>query len=72
MTIVEWGEGLAEELASDRLEITIMPAREPEGLPALDDDPAETGDQPRAVRVRGVGARWQDTRMTRTDVINRL
>jgi tRNA threonylcarbamoyladenosine biosynthesis protein TsaE len=72
VTIVEWGEGLAEELASDRLEITIMPARGPEGLPATDDEPADFGDQPRTVRVRGIGARWQDARMTRAEVINRL
>jgi tRNA threonylcarbamoyladenosine biosynthesis protein TsaE len=72
VTIVEWGEGLAEELASDRLEITIMPARAPEGPPAPGDEPSDMGDQPRAVRVSGVGARWQDVRMSRADVINRL
>ena len=27
VTVVEWGEGLAEGLAADRLEITITPAR---------------------------------------------
>ena len=68
VTLVEWGEGLAEELASDRLEITIVPAA-PEDPAARDN---EIGDQPRTVRIRGVGARWQDTRMTRADVINRL
>ncbi len=73
VTIVEWGEGLAEELASDRLEITIIPARAPESPTAPDaGEPSEIGDQPRAVRVRGVGARWQDMRMTRADVVNRL
>jgi hypothetical protein len=30
------------------------------------------GDQPRTVRMRGLGERWQDTRLTRADVINRL
>jgi tRNA threonylcarbamoyladenosine biosynthesis protein TsaE len=72
VTIVEWGEGLAEELASDRLEITIVPAWAPEGPPAQDGEPSDISDQPRAVRVRGVGARWQDTRMTRAEVIDRL
>ena len=41
VTIVEWGEGLAEELASDRLEITIMPAWAPEDPPAPGDEPAD-------------------------------
>lgn len=72
VTIVEWGEGLAEELASDRLEITIMPVRAAEDSPAGDDKPSGIGDQPRAVRIRGIGVRWQDMRMTRADVINRL
>lgn len=72
VTIVEWGEGLAEELASDRLEISITPAWSAEGSPAHGDEPSDMGDQPRAVHVRGIGARWQDVRMTRADVINRL
>ena len=55
-----------------RLEITIMPAREPEGLPAPGGEPSDFGEQPRTVRVRGVDARWQDARMTRAEVINRL
>jgi tRNA threonylcarbamoyladenosine biosynthesis protein TsaE len=44
VTVVEWGEGLAEGLAEDRLEISIEP--DPEG-------------EARIVRVRGHGARWQ-------------
>lgn len=72
VTIVEWGEGLAEELASDRLEITILPARAPEDPAAQGDEPSDAGDRPRSVRVRGTGARWRDVRMTRADVINRL
>jgi tRNA threonylcarbamoyladenosine biosynthesis protein TsaE len=72
VTIVEWGEGLAEELASDRLEITITPVVAPAGPLAPDDEPADIGDQPRVVRFSGVGARWQEMRMTRADVINRL
>ena len=72
VTIVEWGEGLAEDLASDRLEIAIMPVAASPGPLAPGDEPADIGDQPRTVRVRGVGARWQDMRMTRADVFNRL
>jgi tRNA threonylcarbamoyladenosine biosynthesis protein TsaE len=43
VTVVEWGEGLAEGLAEDRLEISIQP-----------DQDGET----RTVRLRGHGARW--------------
>jgi tRNA threonylcarbamoyladenosine biosynthesis protein TsaE len=43
VTVVEWGTGLAEPLADDRLEISIEPDRE--------------GDV-RTVRINGHGARW--------------
>jgi len=43
VTVVEWGTGLAEPLAEDRLEITIEPD--------LDGDV-------RTVRINGRGARW--------------
>jgi tRNA threonylcarbamoyladenosine biosynthesis protein TsaE len=43
VTVVEWGEGLAEGLAEDRLEISIQPA--PDG-------------DTRMVRIVGHGARW--------------
>ncbi|MET8142918.1 tRNA (adenosine(37)-N6)-threonylcarbamoyltransferase complex ATPase subunit type 1 TsaE [Sphaerisporangium sp. NPDC005288] len=45
VTVVEWGEGLVEGLADDRLEITI--------------ERGDAGDE-RLVRLRGVGARWKD------------
>ena len=46
VTVVEWGEGLVEELAADRLEVTIMmsPAGEPGEM--------------RWVTVAGIGERW--------------
>jgi tRNA threonylcarbamoyladenosine biosynthesis protein TsaE len=72
VTIVEWGEGLAEDLASDRLEVTIVPAQGPREASSHDGEMPENGDEPRVVRVRGVGARWRDIRMTREDVSNRL
>src|SRR5580704_2367808 len=67
VTVVEWGEGLAEGLSADRLEITIGfaaagPAARPAGGPGagpgagLENDAA--GDEPRVVRIRGTGARW--------------
>jgi tRNA threonylcarbamoyladenosine biosynthesis protein TsaE len=43
VTVVEWGEGLAEGLAEDRLEISIQP--DPDGAA-------------RIVRLRGHGTRW--------------
>jgi tRNA threonylcarbamoyladenosine biosynthesis protein TsaE len=45
VTVVEWGAGLAEGLAEDRLEITITP--DPDG-------------DVRTVRLTGHGARWRD------------
>ena len=50
VTVVEWGEGLAEGLAEDRLEISIQPDRDSEV---------------RAVRLRGHGARWRGVREPR-------
>ena len=47
VTVVEWGEGLVERLAEDRLEIRI--GRPPGG--PLDDET-------RTVRLTGTGARW--------------
>jgi tRNA threonylcarbamoyladenosine biosynthesis protein TsaE len=46
VTVVEWGEGLVEGLADDRLEIHID---------------RETGEEARLVTLRGVGPRWADT-----------
>ncbi|WP_067889016.1 tRNA (adenosine(37)-N6)-threonylcarbamoyltransferase complex ATPase subunit type 1 TsaE [Actinomadura chibensis] len=46
VTIVEWGEGLAEGLADDRLEMII----------SRGDGPGEE----REVRIVGVGHRWSD------------
>ncbi|MER7505670.1 tRNA (adenosine(37)-N6)-threonylcarbamoyltransferase complex ATPase subunit type 1 TsaE [Nonomuraea pusilla] len=46
VTVVEWGEGLVEGLAEDRLEIHI--------------DREGDGDT-RSVTLRGVGTRWADT-----------
>jgi len=45
VTVVEWGQGLAEGLAEDRLEISIEP------------DPDS---DVRTVRLNGYGARWNE------------
>lgn len=50
VTVVEWGEGLAERLSPDRLEVRI--AR-----------PSDEGDETRHVSVIGVGERWADVEL---------
>jgi tRNA threonylcarbamoyladenosine biosynthesis protein TsaE len=54
VTVVEWGGGLAESLAADRLDVTItVPGDAP------DPDAAAGPDQrPRTVRLEGHGDRW--------------
>lgn len=46
VTLVEWGEGVAETLADDRLELAIRRSSDPE-------------DETRTVTLTGVGERWQ-------------
>lgn len=46
VTIVEWGEGLAEGLADDRLEVIISRGEGPGEI--------------REVRIEGIGDRWRD------------
>ncbi len=48
VTVVEWGGGIAEGLAEDRLEIEIL-------------RPATADDETRVVRVRPLGVRWLGT-----------
>jgi tRNA threonylcarbamoyladenosine biosynthesis protein TsaE len=45
VTLVEWGEGLVEDLAGDRLEVRFERSSAP-------------GDETRRVTLAGVGARW--------------
>jgi tRNA threonylcarbamoyladenosine biosynthesis protein TsaE len=63
VTVVEWGEGLAEALSPDRLivRLTRLPA-------ALDDlaDPGVETDDPRTAILQAVGSRWSD------DALNRI
>jgi len=82
VTVVEWGGGLAEGLATDRLEITITPdavgpvvdfpvgggsGADTEGEP--DDTP---GDVPRTVRISAVGRRWEGIKLPLASLANRL
>jgi tRNA threonylcarbamoyladenosine biosynthesis protein TsaE len=55
VTVVEWGGGLAEGLAADRLEITI-------GMSPVTEPAAETGDELRTVRAGWTGSRWEAVR----------
>jgi tRNA threonylcarbamoyladenosine biosynthesis protein TsaE len=61
VTVVEWGEGLVEDLASNRLEIRL---RRPRGD---DDGGADVapfdGDEPRSVEITGFGPRWRGVRL---------
>jgi tRNA threonylcarbamoyladenosine biosynthesis protein TsaE len=65
ITVVEWGEGLAEGLSADRLEITIAFASgEPgaAGEPGVSGEPGSAAelDEPRTVRITRAGARWTE------------
>ncbi len=62
VTVVEWGEGLAEELAADRLEIRITPAAPGPG-PDGEGEGDGAADAPRSVSITGVGPRWRDVRL---------
>ncbi|HEX9041906.1 MAG TPA: tRNA (adenosine(37)-N6)-threonylcarbamoyltransferase complex ATPase subunit type 1 TsaE [Trebonia sp.] len=79
VTVVEWGEGMAEGLATDRLEIAIAavapPPGPPAGPPAADAageiaDPAV--DMPRTVRISLVGARWEGVELPLANLADRL
>ena len=54
VTLVEWGRGVAEWLAEDRLEISI---ERPRGAGAGADDPM--GDEPRRLAITAHGDRWK-------------
>ncbi len=65
VTVVEWGEGMAESLAGDRLEIVVRRRRGAAGpLDGAETDDNENEDEaeaevdPRHVRVHPVGRRW--------------
>lgn len=55
VTVVEWGEGLVEDLAADRLEVRLRrPRGDEDGEP-----PAGGGVEPRTLQLVGVGERWK-------------
>ncbi|HZI98792.1 MAG TPA: tRNA (adenosine(37)-N6)-threonylcarbamoyltransferase complex ATPase subunit type 1 TsaE [Actinomycetales bacterium] len=56
VTVVEWGEGLVEDLSVDRLEVRLL---RPPGHDS-DDGGALDRPEPRTVHLTGVGPRWAD------------
>jgi tRNA threonylcarbamoyladenosine biosynthesis protein TsaE len=50
ITVVEWGQGIAEGLSDDRLEIDIWTSEA---------DSSASGDSERVVTIRPVGTRWR-------------
>jgi tRNA threonylcarbamoyladenosine biosynthesis protein TsaE len=70
VTVVEWGEGLAEGLSADRLEIAIE-AVAVDGADAADPDDLG-GDLPRTVRISSVGQRWEGIELPLPGLADRL
>jgi tRNA threonylcarbamoyladenosine biosynthesis protein TsaE len=74
VTVVEWGEGLAEGLAADRLEIAIAAAPPDAGASA--DRAGEIADpaldMPRTVRISMIGARWEGVELPLAGLADRL
>lgn len=75
VTVVEWGEGLAEGLADDRLEIAITAEAAVSGMDGAggEGDPDDTvADAPRTVRISAVGERWEGIKLPLLIVADRL
>jgi tRNA threonylcarbamoyladenosine biosynthesis protein TsaE len=70
VTVVEWGEGLAEGLSADRLEIAIDPVAA--GSPDQAEAEDLAGDLPRRVRISSVGQRWEGIELPLLGVVDRL
>lgn len=68
VTVVEWGEGLAEGLADDRLEIAITPG----GAATGENEDGDLADVPRTVRISAVGERWEGIKLPSLSLANRL
>jgi tRNA threonylcarbamoyladenosine biosynthesis protein TsaE len=70
VTVVEWGEGLAEGLSADRLEIAIDTIAIGDADETDLDDLA--GDMPRTVRISSVGQRWEGIELPLLGLADRL
>lgn len=71
VTVVEWGEQLAEGLCEDRLEVRITPVAPVPGQ-AVPDPEDDAADVPRSVSVAGVGSRWRDLQLPPAEDADRL
>jgi tRNA threonylcarbamoyladenosine biosynthesis protein TsaE len=60
VTVVEWGAGLVEELAAERLEVSIDWAASTRSAQSAAAPAADSGDEPRDVTVTAVGERWAE------------
>ncbi|RMI08855.1 tRNA (adenosine(37)-N6)-threonylcarbamoyltransferase complex ATPase subunit type 1 TsaE [Cellulomonas triticagri] len=58
VTVVEWGEGLVESLADDRLEVALVRPRGA-SAPGVDTDAEDAAAGVRTVTVRARGERWR-------------
>jgi tRNA threonylcarbamoyladenosine biosynthesis protein TsaE len=78
VTVVEWGEGLAEGLSADRLDIQLSPAgmtpRTPRGMSDRESKipDSQDGDEPRTVLISGVGERWERINLPLVGLADRL
>jgi tRNA threonylcarbamoyladenosine biosynthesis protein TsaE len=74
VTVVEWGEGMAEGLAADRLEIAIDVG--PVAVAMAADQAGQIADAavdtPRTVRISMVGARWEGVELPLAGLADRL
>jgi len=64
VTVVEWGEGVAEGLADERLELRL--------LRAVGDEGTGEDDDPREVVIHPVGLRWLDAGLDRIVALDSL
>jgi tRNA threonylcarbamoyladenosine biosynthesis protein TsaE len=60
VTVVEWGAGMVEELAADRLEVRLT---RPHGTSGGPDAAPADGDEPRICEFTGFGRRWQSVEL---------
>ena len=58
VTVVEWGEGIAEALSDDRLDIVITRRGAPREAASVGVEPAPEDAGTRHVRIIGIGPRW--------------
>jgi tRNA threonylcarbamoyladenosine biosynthesis protein TsaE len=65
VTVVEWGEGLADVLSADRLRIHLVRRRGGDAPGTADDGAGLDGDEPRTITVRTSGARWEGVPLSR-------